>query len=92
MFEEKVNNFKALNLIIKNFKLELNKKHQKSATVKKLERDCKLFLEGHNDIITSIALTSDNKYIISGGHDCTIRIWNFLEERQETVLEGIMSE
>ena len=57
-----------------------------------MEKRQEAILEGHTSVITSIAITSDNKYIISGGHDCTIRIWNFLEERQETVLEGIMSE
>ena len=31
-------------------------------------------------------MTSDNKFIISGSYDNTIRIWNFFEKRQETVL------
>ena len=33
-------------------------------------------------------MTSDNKSIISGSRDKTIRIWNFLEKTQESVLEG----
>ena len=40
-------------------------------------------------------MTNDNKYIISGSgnpisknSDNTIRIWNLLEKRQETVLQG----
>ena len=33
-------------------------------------------------------MTSDKKYIISGSTDKTIRIWNFIEKTQETVLEG----
>ena len=74
MHEENAINFKALNVKIKSFRFELNKKHQKSVIVKELEEDYKLFLEGHNDMITSIALTSDNKYIISSSGDCTIQI------------------
>ena len=33
-------------------------------------------------------MTSDNKYVISGSIDKTIRIWNLLETTQETVLNG----
>ena len=33
-------------------------------------------------------MTSINKFIISGSYDQTIRIWNFLQKRQETVLQG----
>ena len=69
-----------------NKKISIIKNHNPS--VKELERDYKLFLEGHTSSVTSIAITSDNKYIISGSHDKTIRIWNLLEKRQETVLEG----
>ena len=47
-----------------------------------------LFLESHFNGVNSIALTSDNKYLISAGHDKTVRIWNFPENRQEAVLEG----
>ena len=55
-----------------------------------MEKRQETVLEGHKSGVTSIAIASYNKYIISGGDygDCTIRIWNFLEKRQETVLEG----
>ena len=33
-------------------------------------------------------MTSNNKYVVSGSEDKTIRIWNLLEKRQETVLQG----
>ena len=36
----------------------------------------------------SIAITFDNKYIISGSYDNKIRIWNILEKRLEYTLEG----
>ena len=32
--------------------------------------------------------SSDNKFIVSGSSDKTIIIWNLLEKRQETVLQG----
>ena len=69
-------------------KIFISMNHEVSAIVKQLERDYKLFLEGHTSYINSIAITSDNKYIISGSSDKTIRIWNLLEKRQETVLKG----
>ena len=40
------------------------------------------------DIQTELAVTSDNKYIVSGSADKTIRIWNLLEIKQEAVLEA----
>jgi len=33
-------------------------------------------LEGHTDIVTSVAVSSDNKYIISGSRDKTIKFWD----------------
>ena len=38
--------------------------------------------------VTSVAITSDNKYIVSGGHDKTVRIWNLQDKTQEAVLQG----
>ena len=35
---------------------------------------------GHKKI-TCISITSDNKYIISGSNDKTVRIWNFQNKR-----------
>jgi WD40 repeat protein len=33
-------------------------------------------LEGHRSVITSIAFSSDNQYIVSGGYDYTARLWD----------------
>ena len=46
------------------------------------------FLRGHTEGIRSLAITSDNKYIISGGFDKTVRIWNLEDNSQEAVLYG----
>ena len=41
---------------------------------KRLQKDFNLYLQGHLSRVTSVAVTSDNKYIISGSADKTIRI------------------
>ena len=33
-------------------------------------------------------MTRDNKLIVSGSRDNTVRIWNLFEKRHETVLKG----
>ena len=87
--------------IEKNYKLEkfLNETKLSPKTWKKikiinhqLESAFGIFLEGHSDSVNSLIVTSDNKYIISGSSDKTIRIWNLLEKRQERVLKGHKSE
>ena len=42
-----------------------------------IERQKKLQFPGHTMSVTSIALTSDYEYIITGSYDMTVRIWNF---------------
>ena len=37
-------------------------------------------------------MTSDNKFIVSGSEDTTVRIWNLLQKSQEAVLEGHTSD
>ena len=53
-----------------------------------LEKRQEAVLEGHTSAVQTVAVISDNKYIISGSRDKTIRIWNLLEKRQEAVLQG----
>ena len=43
-------------------------------------------MEGHTYSVWTVAVTSDNKYIVSGSDDKTIRIWNLLEKKQKTFL------
>ena len=45
-------------------------------------------MQGHAKQVTTVVVTRDNKYIISGSEDNTIRIWNLLEKTQESVLQG----
>ena len=33
-------------------------------------------LQGHNSYVFNVAITLDNKYVVSGGHDKTIKIWD----------------
>ena len=34
-------------------------------------------LQGHTDSVYSVVITSNNKYIVSGSWDNTVRIWKF---------------
>ena len=67
---------------LKSTKFSTNQKELK----RQLESNFNLFIEGHTSLLNSIAVTSDDKYMISGSYDKTIRIWNHLERRQEAVL------
>ena len=53
-----------------------------------LKNNYGLLIEGHINWVKSVAITSDNKYAVSGSFDKTVRIWNLQEKRQEAVLEG----
>ena len=41
---------------------------------KELQTNYNIILQGHSDGLNSVAVTSDNKYVISGSKDKTIRI------------------
>ena len=45
-------------------------------------------MQGHSERVTTVTKTRDNKYIVSGSDDKTIRIWNILQKTQESVLQG----
>jgi len=44
--------------------------------------------EGHTDQVNSVVLTKDNKFLISGSSDKTIRIWNTQNGKLEKTLTG----
>ena len=45
-----------------------------------LEKNYEILLKAHLGSIKVLQLTSDNKYIISGSADRTIRIWDFKKQ------------
>ena len=55
---------------LKSFKLSRNLKEFKS----RLESEFDLYLEGHTETVRSVAISSDNTYIISGSDDKTVRV------------------
>ena len=55
-----------------------------------LEEGYGLFLEGHTSFVNSVAISSDNKYIVSGGNDKTVRIWSLQDKNKRLCFEVIM--
>jgi FOG: WD40 repeat len=51
-------------------------------------KDLKAFLKGHSSEVNSLVITLDDKYIISGSWDNTIRIWDLLTKKLENVFKG----
>ena len=54
---------------------------QKTLTVKmgQLEHwtgKCFFRLAGHDDVVASVAFSSDHRHIVSGSHDKTVRVWD----------------
>jgi WD40 repeat protein len=48
-------------------------------------------LLGHISTVESVTITSDNKFIVSGSYDSTIRLWNPQDKLQEAVLKSYTS-
>ena len=44
-------------------------------------------LSGHKNHVRSVVFTYNSKYIVSGGDDCCIRVWNLEDKNEETVLQ-----
>ena len=54
-----------------------------------MERQQESGFEGHTSSVTALVVTKDNKYVVSGSEDKTIRIWNLLKKKaKEIVLQG----
>ena len=73
-FKEKVNNMLNNNNVMKKFK--------------NVYTDEEFSLQGHLSGITSVAISSDCKYIVSGSFDETIKVWNIQKRREEFSLQG----
>ena len=56
--------------------------------LRELSEDYGLSIEGHSQSIRCLAITNDNKYLISGSDDTTLRVWKIPEMYQITVLPG----
>ncbi|OMJ65263.1 hypothetical protein SteCoe_38664 [Stentor coeruleus] len=69
--------------------LTKNKKNKIERVSKEIIKNLySLLIEGHRGEVNSVAITSDNRFVVSGSYDNTVRVWNLLEKRQEAVLEG----
>ena len=74
----------------KSSKASKNLTHFRSMKLKNqkqiLLKEYKISLESHFKRITTVLITSDNKFLISSSLDKTIRIWNFQSNKQECIL------
>lgn len=48
-------------------------------------------LQGHSEAVYSVSFSPDNKYLISGGFDETVRLWSLLTRQILTVYKGHFS-
>ena len=53
-----------------------------------LEYKFHLLIQSHTLEVICVAISSDNKYIATGGYDKIIRLWNIRENYQECALIG----
>ena len=64
-----------------------------------IEKRQEAVLQGHTSFINSVAVTRDNKFIISGSgtpydddnNDYRVRVWNVLQTRQENFIKNPVS-
>ena len=49
---------------------------------------CEKTLEGHSDIVNSVAISDDGSRVVSGSCDKTVRVWNVTTGVCEKTLEG----
>ncbi|WP_193788912.1 caspase family protein, partial [Xenococcus sp. PCC 7305] len=47
-----------------------------------------LNIEGHSDLVRSLAISSNGQHIVSGSEDDTIKVWNLKTGNLENTLEG----
>ncbi|KAI4866834.1 hypothetical protein F4820DRAFT_457366 [Hypoxylon rubiginosum] len=52
------------------------------------EGSCVGIFRGHEDLVTSVAITRDGNWILSGSSDCTIRFWDRRTGTKQLVLQS----
>jgi FOG: WD40 repeat len=45
-------------------------------------------LQDHTNLVNCVAVTNDNKFIVSCSDDKSVRLWDFITKKQETLLLG----
>ncbi|OMJ79894.1 hypothetical protein SteCoe_19980 [Stentor coeruleus] len=53
-----------------------------------IEKTYEVELKGHKGIINSVTITDDNRIVISGSDDKSVRLWNLSKKQQIAVLKG----
>jgi WD40 repeat protein len=53
-----------------------------------LAEQYELILKGHTSSILTVAIASDNKYIISGSEDRAVRVWNVDTKTEQDVFKS----
>lgn len=53
-----------------------------------LAENYRLIYKGHNSIVTSLAATQSNQFVLSGSSDGSIKMWNLQKKTQESELIG----
>ena len=45
-------------------------------------------MQDHTNLVNCVAVTNDNKFIVSCSDDKSVRLWDFITKKQEAVLLG----
>ena len=70
-------------------KIKANPNNSLLYATKKLEKHYKIYIEGHQEPISRMVISNNNKYIVTCSlSENTIRIWNLLKNRQIANLKG----